>query len=207
MKDFISLYLIFLSIFFISCDKKSKSGDCCKKESITTKTTTDVRSDITLFDITSTWTTQDGKTLKLSDFKSKVILMAMIFTNCEGACPRITADLLRIEQSIPKEKLKDVSFVLVTMDPWRDNPQQLKSFAKEYQLDPTRWTLLTGSESDILEISNVLNVRIKKDANGNFDHSNIIHVLNDKGNIVYQQIGLNIEPTESLNAINQLLSE
>jgi protein SCO1/2 len=133
--------------------------------------------------------------------------MAMIFTNCEGACPRITADLLRIEQSIPKEKLKDVSFVLVTMDPWRDNPQQLKSFAKEYQLDPTRWTLLTGSESDILEISNVLNVRIKKDANGNFDHSNIIHVLNDKGNIVYQQIGLNIEPTESLNAINQLLSE
>ncbi len=92
------------------------------------------------------------------------------------------------------------------MDPARDNPEQLAKFAAEHQLDLKRWTLLTGSESDVLEIANVLNVRISKTENGNFDHSNIIHIINRKGNIVYQQIGLAQEPTESLAKIYTLIN-
>lgn len=57
------------------------------------------------------------------------------------------------------------------------------------------------------EISNVLNVRVKKNEDGNFYYSNIIHIINSKGNIVHQQVGLAVEPTESIEKINELLAE
>lgn len=193
-------------LLLTSCKHKTEEkGECCKKPK-TEDSIPAFNSDITLHDITSEWTTQDNKKVKLADFKNKAIVAAMIFTNCQSACPRITADLQRIEKEIAKDKLSDVTFLLITMDPARDNPEQLTKFATEHQLDLKRWTLLTGSESDVLEIANVLNVRISKTENGNFDHSNIIHIINSKGNIVYQQIGLAQEPTESLARINVLIN-
>ena len=199
----ISAVIVLLS----SCKQKTEEkGECCKKP----KTEDSIKafnSDITLHDLTSEWTTQDNRKVKLADFKNKAIVAAMIFTNCQSACPRITADLQRIEAEIPEDNLKDVTFLLITMDPARDTPEQLTKFAAEHQLDAKRWTLLTGSKSDVLEIANVLNVRISETKDGNFDHSNIIHIINSEGNIVYQQIGLAQEPTESIEKILELTSK
>lgn len=196
----ISAVILLLS----SCKHKTEEKDACCRKPKTADSVSAFNSDITLHDIASEWTTQDNRKVKLEDFKNKAIIAAMIFTNCQSACPRITADLQRIEAGIPKDKLNDITFLLITMDPKRDNPEQLTKFATEHQLDLKRWTLLTGSESDVLEIANVLNVRISKTENGNFDHSNIIHIINSKGNIVYQQIGLAQEPKESIEKISEL---
>ncbi len=198
-----------ITLLFTSCKHKTDEQDeCCKKpSSATTDSIQAFNSDITIHDITSEWTTQDNKKVKLSDFKNKAIVAAMIFTNCQAACPRITADLQRIEKEIPKDKLNDVSFLLITMDAKRDTPEQLKKFADDHQLDLNRWTLLTSNESDILEFANVLNVRFTETENGNYDHSNIIHIINDKGNIVYQQVGLAQEPEKSLEKINELINQ
>lgn len=205
MKN-ILLCLGFCALFIASCKNNTEEKkECCKKPESTAPAT--FNSDITLHDIGSVWTTQDNKTMLLKDIQSTVIVAAMIFTNCQGACPRITADLQRIEKAIPADKLNTVTFLLISMDPERDTPEQLTVFANEHQLDMKRWILLTGSESDVLEISNVLNVRTKKNEDGNFDHSNIIHIINSKGNIIHQQVGLAVEPTESIEKINELLSE
>ena len=205
MKNIILILSVCFSLIMSCKNKEEKKDDCCKKPETEAEASA-INSDITLHDISSEWTTQDNRIAKLADFKNKAIVAAMIFTNCQSACPRITGDIQRIEAAIPKDKLKDVSFVLITMDPARDTPEQLTAFAKEHQLDLKRWTLLTGSESDVLEIANVLNVRISKTSAGNFDHSNIIHIINSKGNIVYQQIGLSQEPKESIEKITGLIN-
>ncbi len=41
----------------------------------------------------------------------------------------------------------------------------------------------------------------RKDKEGNFAHSNIITVLNSKGEIVHRQEGLSADPAETLTAI------
>ena len=43
--------------------------------------------------------------------------MVMIYTTCKAACPRLVADMRNIESKIPKENLKDLNFVLVSIDP------------------------------------------------------------------------------------------
>lgn len=195
-----------LLILFASCKHKEnkEKDDCCKKEQ-TRDLTLSFDSTISLHDLPSVWTTQDKQQVKLSDFHKKATVMAMIFTNCQSACPRITADIQRVEAAIPADKRDDVSFVLVSMDPERDNPEQLKKFAEEHKLNLKNWTLLTGKQADVDDLAGVLNVRISKQADGSFDHSNIIHLLNPNGNIVHQQIGLAVDPKETIQLINVLL--
>ncbi len=197
---------IMLLAFLVSCKNKhqEKEDECCKKDK-STDSIMAVDTSISLHDIQAEWTTQDGKQVKLSDFHKKATIVAMIFTNCQSACPRITADIQRIENEIPADKRKEVDFVLISMDPERDTPEQLKKFATEHKLDYTNWTLLTGKQSDVDDLAGVLNVRISKQPDGSFDHSNIIHILNSKGNIVSQQIGLAVDPKESIQNLNVLL--
>lgn len=195
-----------LLILFASCKHKEnkEKDDCCKKEQ-TGDLTPSFDSTISLHDLPSVWTTQDKQQVKLSDFHKKATVIAMIFTNCQSACPRITADIQRVEAAIPADKRDDISFVLVSMDPERDNPEQLKKFAEEHKLNLKNWTLLTGKQADVDDVAGVLNVRISKQADGSFDHSNIIHILNSNGNIVHQQIGLAVDPKETIQLINVLL--
>lgn len=54
-----------------------------------------------------------------------------------------------------------------------------------------RWSLLTGKNDDILEIAALLGFKFRKDANGDFSHTNMITLLNEKGEIAFQLVGLN----------------
>lgn len=157
-----------------------------------------------IFSLTSEWKTQDGKKVHLKDFGGKVNVAAMIFTSCRSACPRITADLQRIETVVQKNHKDEIGFLLISMDPERDTPEKLKQFATDHHLELSRWTLLTGNNDDVMELANVLDVRFKKSVENGIDHSNIIHVVDPAGVIVHQQIGLAVDPNETLNAVEKL---
>ncbi|MCE9538045.1 MAG: SCO family protein, partial [Bacteroidetes bacterium] len=126
-----------------------------------------------------------------------------IFTSCQSACPRIMADLKNIESALSTEEIKQVQFLLITMDPERDTPGRLSAFKREHQLNDY-WTLICSDEDATTEIANVLGVRIKKLSGGGFDHSNTIFVLNTNGVIVFKKEGLGGEPTETVTAIKSL---
>lgn len=202
------LMIVLLATITFSCKHKTEEKDeCCKKEAAASKDDDTVSSsDETIFNITSDWKTQNDATVKLESFKGKVTVLAMVFTNCQSACPRIVADIQRIESEIPKDEIKDVQFVLVTMDPLRDTPKRLREFAAEHKLT-SRWTLLTSNENDALEFANVIGMKYKKTEDGGFDHSNLINILDKEGVIKHQQVGLDQEPKESVEEITKLLKK
>ncbi|MCW5909133.1 MAG: SCO family protein [Chitinophagales bacterium] len=164
----------------------------------------DVLPENSIYNLTSEWKTQEGETVQLKNFGGKINVAAMIFTACRSACPRITADLQRIDAGLKNKHKSDVRFLLISMDPERDTPEKLKKFALDHKLDLSRWTLLTGNADDVMEIANVLDVRFKASKENGIDHSNIIHVIDPSGVIVHQQVGLAIEPDETLRAIEKL---
>ncbi|GAA4445343.1 hypothetical protein GCM10023188_48350 [Pontibacter saemangeumensis] len=161
--------------------------------------------DMSLYNLESDWKTQAGESIRLVNLKGKVQIVAMVYTSCTYACPRIVADLKRIETSLEKVKRQDVGIVLVTMDPANDTPAQLKTFAAANKLEADRWVLLTGEDAAIQELAVLLNMKYKKAPNGDIAHSNIISVLNANGEIIHQQEGLGVEPDETVKAIEGLL--
>ena len=50
------------------------------------------------------------------------------------------------KSQIPDEMLKDLTFVLVSIDPETDTPERLKAFAIENQMDDEQWTFLCALE-------------------------------------------------------------
>lgn len=174
----------------------------CKKN----ETTTQPISEESIFNLTSEWKTQDNKTIHLEDLKGKVTVMVMIYTTCKAACPRLVADMRDIESKMPKAKLEDLNFVLVSIDPETDTPERLKKFAKENFMDAPHWTFLQGNANTVQEFANVLAVKYKKISPMDFSHSNIISVFNKNGELVHQQEGLGVNNENTVAKIIETVS-
>lgn len=164
-------------------------------------------SDDSIFNLTTTWNTEEGETIQLEDLKGKTLVLVMIYTTCKAACPRLVADMRRIETQIPENQLKDLQFVLVSIDPETDTPERLKSFAKENLMDGLHWTFLQGTESSVREFANVLAVKYKQISPMDFSHSNIISVFNSGGELVHQQEGLGVDNKETVKTIIEITNK
>lgn len=185
------LSLLFLGIFVLavtlqSCNQKAKAAE--KDKAI---------SDLSIYNLPSKWTNQNGQNIEMKDMKGKVLVMVMIYTSCKAACPRLVADMRNIEKRLP-ENIKDkVQMVLVSIDPETDKPKRLKAFAIENKMNSNQWVFLRSTEENTREFAAVLAVNYKKVSPMDFSHSNIISVFNADGELTYQQegLGVNSDPT------------
>lgn len=155
-----------------------------------------------VFQIESFWSDQDGNKFLLSTLRGKISVVAMAYTSCQGACPIIISDMQKIEKSLKPNLLSQTHFILVSFDSERDTPTQLKKFAKAHNLDPSNWTLLTGTAKSVRELADTLNIKYKKNADGDFSHSNVITILDSEGIILHQQLGLRQNPKDSIETIS-----
>ncbi|MGL2962796.1 SCO family protein [Flavobacterium sp. RSB2_4_14] len=188
------IILFFIAISLFGCKKNAE---------ITNKSI----SDESIFNLTSKWKTQDNKTIEIKDFKGKVTVMVMIYTSCKAACPRLVADMRDIESKMPKDKLSDLNFVLVSIDPEVDTPERLKTFAKANFMDAPHWTFLQGTKTTVQEFANVLAVKYKQIAPMDFSHSNIISVFDKEGVLIHQQEGLGVNNKETVDEIIETVNK
>lgn len=160
--------------------------------------------DSSIFLLDSKWQNQDAEELQLKDLKGKNLVMVMIFTSCRTACPILVADMKKIHAKIEKNKLKDTSLVLISIDPTNDTPEVLKKFAAERNMDSQPWIFLRSDEESTREFANVLAVKYKKISPIEFSHSNIISVFNRNGELVSQEEGSGINSDAVAKTVNEL---
>lgn len=165
------------------------------------KTDHGVVSENSIYQLESKWKNSSNQTIFLKSLAGKKQIVALIYTNCSYACPLILNDMKKIESQL---KQNDVNYVLVSIDPKRDTPETLKTFAERNNLDLNKWHLLTGTEEGINELAAVLGFNYQKNSDGNFSHSNIISVLNERGEVAYQHFGLNQDVKDVLNKIKNM---
>ena len=113
----------------------------------------------------------------------------MIYTSCKTACPILVSKMKSIESKIAKKDKKDVSLVLVSIDPETDTPARLHEFSKTNQMSGPQWVFLTSNESSTQEFANVLSMKYKKISPIDFSHSNIITVFSPDGQLISQEEG------------------
>jgi protein SCO1/2 len=209
--------MLFLIVAFgtLSCHRRSAlaEGDCCAKHSAAgaeTTTTAGVEAPAvagigngSVYLLPGSWTDQHDHPVVLSDLKGKVQVVAMIFTHCGYACPRIVQDMKAIQQRLPASERKHVGFLLVSFDSERDDPAQLARYAAQQGLDD-QWTLLHGDARQVRELSMLLNVRYQQAGDGGYVHSNSILIL-DAGGVVRRSLdGLDTPGVPAIDAIGAL---
>lgn len=190
-KIFWGLFLILLALQSCNSNKKSENN------------TNKPISDLSIYNLPSKWTSQNGKDIELKELKGKVLVMVMIYTSCKSACPRLIADMRHIEERLPKNIKDNVTLVLLSIDPTVDTPERLKSFSIENKMDGDQWVFLRSTEENTREFAAVLAVNYKKITPIDFSHSNIISIFNAEGELAYQQEGLGVSSDETIKKITE----
>jgi len=82
----------------------------------------------------------------------------------------------------------------------RDTPPSLAQYRIQRSLD-AQWRLLHGDNDGIRELAALLGVKYRQEADGAFSHSNVMTVLDPRGEIAYQRLGLNGGIDETVAAL------
>jgi len=93
---------------------------------------------------------QDGKNFGSADLRGKIWIVDFIYTTCPGPCPMISSRMSELQQPLEKT---DVHLVSFTVDPAKDTPQVLQTYAERLHAEPGRWDFLTGAQSTIYNLS------------------------------------------------------
>lgn len=83
-----------------------------------------------------------GRPFDSNQLKGKVWIVDFIYTNCPGPCPRMTSQMHKLA-----EELKDdngIRLVSISVDPQRDTPPVLNSYAHRFGGPASNWVFLTG---------------------------------------------------------------
>ncbi len=118
--------------------------------------------------------------MRLADLRGDVVVLAMVYTSCTMTCPLITNEMLAVQRALPPTIRSHVRFVLASFDPARDSVAVLRAYATKMSLDE-RWLALRAPAADVRQLAVLLGVRYRALPNGDFEHSNIITVLDADG--------------------------
>lgn len=147
--------------------------------------------------LTTVFTDQSGKTFQLSDRRGHVQVASMFYTSCTNTCPLMIDSVRGLEHALTPTERNELRVLLVTFDPQRDTRAVLDAVVVKRKLDPSRWTLARVDEAGVRMFAALLGVRYRKLADGDFNHTSGLILLDAQGRILARtdQLGVVPDPT------------
>ncbi|HBX56787.1 SCO family protein [Pseudomonas sp. UBA2684] len=125
---------------------------------------------------------QDGQAVAVDQLKDKWSLLFFGYTFCPDICPATLAQLRQLRGQLPEETWSNLRVVLVSVDPHRDTPEQLKKYLNYFDAG---FLGLTGEEATLQKFANAVSIPyIPADTsqeNYTVDHSGNLVIIGPDG--------------------------
>jgi protein SCO1/2 len=152
-------------------------------------------------------TATDGRRLALADLRGKVVAVTFIYATCTDTCPLLTAKLAGIQQRLGKDSAAHATFVAITVDPDRDTPNVLRNYAQAHGANVPGWAFLTGTPAEIQGVVLRYGVFARKTSRGDVDHTFLTSLVDARGALRVQYMGVRFDPDEMLRDLRALIAE
>lgn len=117
---------------------------------------------------------QNGVTITQEAYKEKIYVADFFFTTCQTICPIMTKNMNEVQKQFITDD--EVMILSHTVTPDIDTVAQLKHYAKEQNVNASKWNLVTGDKKQIYELARKSYLAVKDDGDGGpFD---MIHTEN-----------------------------
>lgn len=146
-----------------------------------------VPSDVTLIN-------QNGVPYTFGKDKTRLKLVEFIYTHCPDVCPTTTTKMVSLKKDLEQNGVfgKNIEFITITIDPYRDTPEVLSSYMKGFGIDNNdHWVFLTGERQNIRneqkklrQITDALQFQYKDPGNGQFVHSTFTYLVDENNKFV-----------------------
>ena len=118
----------------------------------------------------------------------------MFYTSCQYICPLIVDSGKAIEHQLTPTERKRIGITLISMDPARDTPKALAAVVAKRKLDTRRWTLASPRKDDVRQVAGVLGVRYRELADGEFNHTSALVLLDADGRVLARTEKMGTKP-------------
>jgi len=136
---------------------------------------------------------QSGRTISLSQFKGKVLLVTFVYTRCPLAdyCPRMSRNFAEIDKTLASDPAlySKTHLLSISFDPGYDTPAVLRSYGGAYTGNYTKetfthWDFAAPSEKELPEVTKFFGVGVTPGENKTLNHSLSTAVIGKDGRIV-----------------------
>lgn len=133
---------------------------------------------------------QTDREFTSGQLRGKITVVSFFFSHCSGICPITTGNLLKVQNQLRNDDR--VMIVSFTVTPDVDTPAKLADFARQRQISPARWRLLTGERKAIYRLAreslgaDTLSPKenaLKAITENDFLHSEKIYLLDSAGRL------------------------
>ncbi|MCJ7552529.1 MAG: TlpA family protein disulfide reductase [Ignavibacteriaceae bacterium] len=173
------MFVLYVTVSLFGYDKKEAENNIIPKKEITTSVLKEGKkaADFTL-------KTLDGKNVKLSDYKGKVVIIDFWATWCPP-CRKGVPDLVDIQ----KEYKDNLVIIGISLDQ-QNTLKDLAPFIKNYGIN---YPVVLGTQQVVTDYGNIRSIPTS-------------FVIDQSGNIVDTHVGL-VQKSTYTNKINQLLKK
>jgi len=161
---------------------------------------------------------QDGKRIRLSQFKGKALALTFIYTRCPqpDQCTLMSNNFAAIDQELQKQPdvYAKTHLLTITFDPDYDNPKVMRSYGAGHTgrySDETfqHWEFATGSKDEVKGIAQFFGLRYFLDTesgNEQLIHSLRTSVISPDGRLIKLYRGNEWKPAEIVNDLTGLVT-
>lgn len=129
-------------------------------------------------------TDQDGRRADWRARRGRPQLVSMFYTSCQYICPLIVESGKAVDRQLTPSQRQRLGVMLISMDPKRDDAAALKKVALERKVDTRRWTLAAPPAGDVRAVAGVLGIRYRQLADGEFNHTSALVLLDADGRVL-----------------------
>ena len=124
---------------------------------------------------------QDGRRFTNRNLEGRVWIGDFMFTSCTTICPMLTARMAQLQAAIPSDRIHFVSF---SVDPDRDTPAVLRTYAKMWKADESRWHFLATDRTGLTETVRGMKIFVQPpDPDGSIQHTGIFTLTDGQGRV------------------------
>lgn len=152
-----------------------------------------------------TFLDRSGRTVRLSDYRGKPLVISMIYTHCPFVCATITRNLSALKES--QAALGEDSFGVLTVgfDTENDTPEAMDDFAKRMGVDLPKWEFVSADPETIKKLSKDLGFVYFPTEEGGFDHITQTTFVDGQGKVYRQIYGEEFENKTLLDPLKDMI--
>jgi protein SCO1/2 len=154
---------------------------------------------------------QDGKSIRLSDYRGKAVALTFIFTRCPfpDFCPLMMRNFAAAQAALAAnaELRARTRLLAVSFDTKHDTPAVLRAYGEPFQKTSppfTLWELASGTDEAIRSLGSALGLDYVEEA-GSFTHDLRTAVIDPQGRLVRLYEGNDWKPEELVAGLEAAL--
>jgi protein SCO1 len=98
---------------------------------------------------------QDSASFGQTDLSGRAWLVSFAYTHCPDVCPLVTQRMAELRDVLKtQEALGEVRLLTITVDPQRDTPAVLRSYAQQWRGTKPDWFFITGEPDAVFDLIN-----------------------------------------------------